>query len=104
MPPRKKHQSARAGRQKAATRATLTVAQPVDRRSWTVDALRDELADRGLATSGRKPELVQRLLDADHQVPPLPEGVDWHERTVRWWAGIWSSLRTCRLSRFCIRA
>lgn len=25
------------------------------------------------------------------KVPPMPEGVDWHEETKRWWHDVWSS-------------
>lgn len=36
---------------------------------------------------------TRAVLSADHDVemPPLPDGVDWHRLTVQWWDDIWSS-------------
>lgn len=43
---------------------TEHVSEP-DYEAWTVKQLREVLGDRGLTTSGLKPELVERLRDAD---------------------------------------
>lgn len=41
----------------------------------------------------RNKSTTRAVLSPDHDIeaPPLPEGIDWHELTKRWWADIWSS-------------
>lgn len=110
MPAHKKHPGTRKRRNRASTAATLTlVREPVDTVDWstlTVAQLRAELAHRELPTVGRKPTLVERLLEDDAvgdlpQLPDLPdrwdeasEGwvpVDWHDQVVLWWNDVWTS-------------
>ncbi|ORA77192.1 hypothetical protein BST28_18920 [Mycolicibacter kumamotonensis] len=41
----------------------------------------------------RNKSTTRRTLTEDHDVvaPELPEGVDWHPLTRRWWADLWAS-------------
>lgn len=39
-----------------------------DYEEWTATQLRDELADRQLSTSGRKPDLIARLRESDSEL------------------------------------
>lgn len=99
MPAQKKHPTTRARRNKASTAATLTVATDVvpDYSSWTIAALRAELAarrpDDAKPKAGvKKPVLIEMLEALDAGVPELPERVmGWHQQTVLWWESVWSS-------------
>lgn len=110
MPAHKKHPSTRKRRNRASTATTLTLAPPpadddvVDWTKFTVPALRLELGQRDLDTSGLKPALVARLVadDEDPGHPELPDrpdqfiegeliALDWHPQVVAWWADVWSS-------------
>lgn len=115
MPAHKKDPSTRARRNKASTATTLlrvTTAETnvEDYQSLTVAQLRNEIdrrnedgrsADQLLSRTGRKSELVERLVGDDTPAPDVPEMPPppatvkgegyWHSRTVEWWTDIWSS-------------
>lgn len=116
MPRRKKDPSVRSRRNTAATRATLKrVADESSLRGelevLTVALLREAVdlanasrpADAQLPRTGRKAELVDRLVAAQRAVPDMPphppryaeDGysvpADWHEQTVAWWDDVWTS-------------
>lgn len=114
MPAKKKDVSARARRNKAPSRATLTrpaLRSVEDFSDLTVAQLRARIdqvnqtrpADHQLQKRGTKAELIERLVAAESPVPPLPahpprvteDGgaipVDWHSQTVAWWNDVWTS-------------
>lgn len=94
MPQRKKDDSVRARRNKAATRATLQprLSSVGDFDAMTLAELREELAERGLPVSGNKAALRERLLGAMLDIPLLPERPQgWHQMTQTYWADIWTS-------------
>lgn len=41
----------------------------------------------------RNKSSTRATLSADHDIeaPPLPESIDWHPLTVRWWQDLWDS-------------
>lgn len=106
MPQRKKHPSARARRNKAASSATLKLTGnettgPEIYAPATVAALRAEISRRNsiraagekpLPRAGSKAELIATLVRDDQNVPPLPErDAGWHAAAVDYWHQIWTS-------------
>lgn len=119
MPARKKDPSARARRNKTATRATLRRVQADATNaetyaSMTVAQLREAIdvvnagrpADAQIPKRGTKAVLVDMLVAAERQIPDMPahpprytgEGedsypvpVDWHVQTEAWWNDVWTS-------------
>lgn len=100
MPQPKKHASARARANKAATTANLVDAEPEDRSGWSIKALRAEVDDRNqgrgdgerLSKGGSKTALMDRLLEDDYAIPSLPDRPQmWHEQTQAWWRDVWMS-------------
>lgn len=101
MPQPKKHASARARRNKAATAAELTDVEPEDRSGWTAAQLRKEIDrrngdgrpdDERLSKGGGKSNMLEVLLEDDFAIPPLPDvPYGWNEMTVQWWRDVWTS-------------
>jgi hypothetical protein len=99
--PPPKHQSARARRNKATTRAILTVPVPVDYSAWTAKELRDEIdrrngdrdEDEQLPRSGTKARMAERLaVDDLVEIPELPtRPAGWSDVARNWWTSVWSS-------------
>lgn len=100
MPAAKKHASARARANRAATAADLVDVAPEDRSGWKVAELRREIDARNveraeddrISKGGTRADLVARLLEDDYAIPVLPERrYGWHEMTQAWWRDVWMS-------------
>jgi hypothetical protein len=99
--PPPKHQSARARRNKASTRAVLTVPLLEDYDGWTAKQLRDEIDRRNgdrpetdrLPRTGTKAAVTDRLYRDDlGEIPELPERpAGWSQVARDWWDSVWSS-------------